>query len=141
MVTPFLPLLIAEWKSKLYTLIITSKFEFDLRKLVKGNPLISNKIPEIIRELSRNPYKGKLLVSNLKGSRSIRIATYRLMYEITQSGRQVILRRLRKRKKVYRNWKYLFPFYWHIFSKNLFNTINSPWLRGVLSLPPSPLGV
>ena len=74
----------------------TPKFEKNFRKL---KPEIQRRISEQILILEVQPHSGKSLHGQLKGLFSLRVAEYRVIYEI--HGQRIILHTVGHRRSVY----------------------------------------
>lgn len=59
------------------------------------------KITQAIQKLSRNPNIGKKLQGRLKGTYSVRIWPYRILYEFTK-GKDILITDIGHRKDIYR---------------------------------------
>ncbi|VVB95709.1 ParE toxin of type II toxin-antitoxin system, parDE [uncultured archaeon] len=62
---------------------------------------IQDRVVEGLRELSENPYKGKLLKGKLKGMWSFRIGKYRILYQIQDEKLMLFVIDVEHRKHVY----------------------------------------
>jgi addiction module RelE/StbE family toxin len=78
-------------------IIWTQKFEQDFKKIRDG--ATQDKLEKQIMKIRFNPNFGKSLRYDLKGERTVRIKSYRLLYKV--KGDKLVLLRFEHRKKVY----------------------------------------
>jgi mRNA interferase RelE/StbE len=64
-------------------------------------PLI-DAIEDALGLLERDPYAGHVLRGRLQGLRSLRVGTYRIIYQITDRGKTVRVATIRHRSIAYR---------------------------------------
>lgn len=74
-----------------YKLLVTSRFEKDLRKLPRSVQL---RIAEVLTLLARNPFAFEVLSGEFKGLRKIRVGDYRLIYRIDSQEDEKVVRLL-----------------------------------------------
>ena len=79
----------------------TEEFEKEFKKLTKKNKALAEQIAKAIMKLKDNPKAGKPLSYNLKGYRSLRIGKWRIIYDIDENKKQIILRSIGHRGKIY----------------------------------------
>ena len=65
-------------------------------------PLI-DAIEDVLGVLERDPHSGHELRSRLRGLRSMRIGSYRIVYQLTDSSRTVRVATIRHRSVAYRS--------------------------------------
>lgn len=84
-----------------YKLLVTSRFEKDLRKLPRSVQL---RIAEVLTLLARNPFAFEVLSGEFKGLRKIRVGDYRLIYRIDSQDNEKVVRLLfvAHRRRVYK---------------------------------------
>jgi len=84
-----------------YKLLVTSRFEKDLRKLPKSVQLA---IAEVLTLLARNPFAFEVLSGEFKGLRKIRVGDHRLIYRIDSQDDEKVVRLLfvAHRRSVYK---------------------------------------
>lgn len=83
-----------------YKLFIDDKVIKDLKQIDK---FWQKKIIEVIKaKLVENPYIGKPLVGNLSPYYRLRVADYRIVYEINEDEVVVIVVKIQHRKDVYK---------------------------------------
>lgn len=83
-----------------YKLLIDDKVIKDLKQIDK---LWQKKIIEVMKtKLVENPYLGKPLVGNLSPYYRLRVADYRIVYEINEGEVVVIVIKIQHRKDVYK---------------------------------------
>ena len=74
----------------------------DLKKLARTNRSLLTILSRHIDSLSNNPYSGKPLKGDKKGCYSLRHGNYRIIYEIYQQHKVVLIIRIGHRKEIYR---------------------------------------
>lgn len=84
-----------------YKLLVTGRFEKDLRKLPRSVQL---RIAEVLTLLARNPFAFEVLSGEFKGLRKIRVGDYRLIYRIDSQDDEKVVRLLfvAHRRSVYK---------------------------------------
>jgi len=82
-----------------YKLRVTRTFEKDFRKF---DLQTKRRIDSTVRILETDPHAGKPLRADLAGKWSIRTGDYRVIYQINEEGKRVLLYHAMHRKKVYR---------------------------------------
>ncbi|MEK9149530.1 MAG: type II toxin-antitoxin system mRNA interferase toxin, RelE/StbE family [Candidatus Desantisbacteria bacterium] len=60
------------------------------RQLAKFDKKKKEKIKEAIKLIAKYPFKGKKLKGKLEGLRSYRVGIYRIIYQITEDGIEII---------------------------------------------------
>mgnify|MGYP000067655677 CR=1 FL=1 len=85
----------------MYTAVTTDEFESQFKSLTKKDKPLMERIAKAILKLEQNPYAGKPLSYDLKGYRSLHVGKYRIIYEIDENTKEVILRSIGHRKHVY----------------------------------------
>jgi len=86
----------------MYNIKTTDEFEERFKKLTKRNRALAEMFAKAILKLKENPYAGKPLTHDLKGYRSLPIAgKWRIIYEIDENQKLVILRSIGHRKRIY----------------------------------------
>lgn len=81
-----------------YTLKFSATWERNYKKLEKS---VKERAAEALARIMANPYTGKPLVGNLKGFWSFRIGMYRIIYEINEQGKEVLIGAIGPRKSIY----------------------------------------
>jgi len=84
-----------------FVIVTTDEFERQFKSLTKKDKLLMERIAKAILKLEQNPHAGKPLSYDLKGYRSLHVGKYRIVYEIDESAKEVILRSIGHRKHVY----------------------------------------
>ncbi len=74
----------------------------DLRKLNHANRKLLISLSKHIDSLSVNPFSGKPLKGDKKGCYSFRYSAYRIIYEIYQIPKTILIIRIGHRKDIYR---------------------------------------
>jgi len=87
---------------KSYKLTLTRQAESALEWIAKHQPILFQKISQILDGLERDPYQGKALKGQLKGRYSYRVATHRIIYSIFQDRLLVVVIDIGHRRDVYR---------------------------------------
>ena len=85
------------------TWIIVTKDEFErqFRDLTRKDKPLAERLAKAILKLEDNPHLGKPLSYDLSGLWSLRVGKYRIIYEINENEKKVILRAVSHRKKSY----------------------------------------
>jgi mRNA interferase RelE/StbE len=86
----------------LYKLIILSDAEAFLKKLSFADRDLFVRVRNIIASLQQDPFQGKPLKHTLKGSYSLRVGMYRIIYTIDHKIITVYVLDIGHRKDVYR---------------------------------------
>ena len=63
---------------------------------------IADAVEEALALLERNPFAGHALRGRLRGLRSLRVGSYRVIYQVTDDGRTVRVAAIRHRSVAYR---------------------------------------
>ena len=84
-----------------YVVITTDEFEKRLEDLTKKDKPLLKRIVKAIIKLEENPYAGKPLSYGLSGYRSLHVGKYRVIYEVDENSKEVILRTIGHRKHIY----------------------------------------
>ena len=85
----------------IYHLEITKEGESDLKKLVKSDRKLFNKVLNKIEFLSESPKEGKPLVGNHSGEFSLRIGNYRIVYMLDIEVHTIYILTVKHRKHAY----------------------------------------
>lgn len=80
---------------------LTREAESDLKKFLKSDKKLFDRILSKIDSLSENPKEGKPLIGNHKGEFSLKVGNYRIVYEIDTSEYIVYILTVKHRKRVY----------------------------------------
>jgi mRNA interferase RelE/StbE len=81
-----------------YSLVIARRFRQDLRRL---DAQMHRRVLEVLERLQEDPFQGQRLTNVAIGQWRIRVGDYRIRYDI--EGEQVLLYRVRHRRKIYRD--------------------------------------
>lgn len=73
----------------------------DFSFMLRSDRRLAQRILAKIESLSTQPYEGKPLVGNHKGEFSLRIGSYRVIYELHETGHAVYILTIKHRKHVY----------------------------------------
>lgn len=89
-----------------YFIFYTPEFKRNVKRFRKNYELISE-IKKAILLFKKNPFsKGKILKGNLHPNRSVRIlGKYRLIFEVKDLDKEVVLKAFNHRKSVYRKMR------------------------------------
>ena len=82
------------------TVELTKRAARDLDSLRRAQPVIFEKVVAKIRTLAEDPKAGKPLVGPLKGTWSLRVGDYRILYEVGKA--KVIILTVNHRRGVYK---------------------------------------
>jgi mRNA interferase RelE/StbE len=80
---------------------LAKEAESDLESLHKYDRKLFMRIFSKIESLSENSRSGKPLVGNHKGEFSLRVGTYRIVYELDTAKRVIYILTVKHRKHVY----------------------------------------
>lgn len=80
---------------------LAKEAESDLVSLHKSDRKLFMRILSKIESLSENPRSGKPLVGNHKGEFSLRVGSYRIVYELEAASHIVFVLTVKHRKHVY----------------------------------------
>ncbi len=81
-----------------YSLQFSNHWEKSYKKL---DNTTRNSTEEALPKIMENPYMGKPLTGNLKGLWSFRIGKYRILYEINENGKTILIEAIGLRKNIY----------------------------------------
>ncbi|WP_457590415.1 type II toxin-antitoxin system RelE family toxin [Geoglobus sp.] len=84
-----------------WIIVTKEEFERQFRDLTKKDKPLAERLAKAILKLEENPYLGKPLSYDLSGLRSLRVGKYRIIYEINENEKKVILMAVSHRKKSY----------------------------------------
>jgi mRNA interferase RelE/StbE len=84
-----------------WRIVTKEEFERQFRDITKKDKPLAERLARAILKLEENPYLGKPLSYDLSGLRSLRVGKYRILYEIDENERKIILRAVSHRKKSY----------------------------------------
>ena len=85
----------------IWIIVTKEEFERQFRDLTKKDKPLAERLARAILKLEENPHLGKPLSYDLSGLRSLRVGKYRIIYEINENERKVILMSVSHRKKSY----------------------------------------
>jgi mRNA interferase RelE/StbE len=80
---------------------LTPRAYRNLTRLLKTNESLARRVSEKVDSLSQQPMLGKPLVGVLKGSRSLRIGSYRVIYKVDTAKREVLVTNVGHRRGIY----------------------------------------
>ncbi|MDO8545917.1 MAG: type II toxin-antitoxin system RelE/ParE family toxin [Nitrospirales bacterium] len=80
---------------------LSREAEGDLEKLAKSDRTLFDRLLRKIESLAEHPRAGKPLVVDHKGEFSLRVGSYRIVYEMQDSSRTVFILTIKHRKHVY----------------------------------------
>ena len=84
-----------------HTVRLSREAEGDLEKLAKSDRTLFDRLLRKIESLAEHPRAGKPLVADHKGEFSLRVGSYRIVYEMQDSSRTVFILTVKHRKHVY----------------------------------------
>jgi len=84
-----------------HTVRLSREAEGDLEKLAKSDRTLFDRLLRKIESLAEIPRAGKPLVADHKGEFSLRVGSYRIVYEVQDSSRTVFILTVKHRKHVY----------------------------------------
>ncbi|MCH8068578.1 MAG: type II toxin-antitoxin system RelE/ParE family toxin [Candidatus Marinimicrobia bacterium] len=84
----------------MYKIFLTPPAQKDFNNLKKKNPPVFKRIVTKLKSLAKDPGAGKPLVGLYKGVRSLRIGTYRILYEVSED--KIHVYSIKHRKDAYR---------------------------------------
>ena len=85
-----------------YEIYATDEFKRNFKALARKNHQLRGRVLDVIDKLKKNPRIGKPLSHDLAGKWTIRVERiYRIVYEIDEENKRVILMTIKHRKKVY----------------------------------------
>ena len=74
-----------------YRVLVTNRFEKDLRKLPQN---VQVRIADVLELVARNPFAFDVLSGEFRGLRKIRVGEYRLIYRIDEENNEQKVRLL-----------------------------------------------
>jgi mRNA interferase RelE/StbE len=84
-----------------YAVRFTRESEHDMVQIAKADQQLCKRITRKLEALQTTPLQGKPLVGNHVGERSLRVGAYRIVYEVWEGKRQVIILTVKHRRHVY----------------------------------------
>jgi len=84
-----------------YTVELSRETESDLKALHSSDRRLFDRILKKIESLSEDPKAGKPLVGNHKGEFSLRVGSYRVVYELDTAKHIAYILTVKHRKHVY----------------------------------------
>lgn len=82
----------------MYKLVLTARAKKQLKSFKKSHQLT---IALVVEDLKENPYLGKALSRELRGSFTFRVGAYRLIYKVDYQDRIVTILNFDHRGRVY----------------------------------------
>jgi len=86
----------------LYKVVLLSDAQKFYKKLFLKDRLIFNRIKNALESLQQDPLQGKALRHKLKGLYSLRVGSYRIIYQIEKKVVTIYILDIGHRKEVYR---------------------------------------
>ena len=83
----------------IWIIVTKEEFEHQFRDLTKKDKPLAERLAKAILKLEENPYLGKPLSHDLSGLWSLRVGKYRVIYEIKENEKKVILRAVSHKKR------------------------------------------
>ncbi|GJL68986.1 MAG: hypothetical protein NPIRA06_16210 [Nitrospirales bacterium] len=84
-----------------YAVRFTRESEHDMVKIAKTDQQLCKRITRKLEALQTTPLQGKPFVGNHTGERALRVGAYRIVYEVWESKRQVIILTVKHRGHLY----------------------------------------
>jgi Cytotoxic translational repressor of toxin-antitoxin stability system len=84
-----------------YKIEFSQEAASDVDQLFYADKKLLNRILKKIESLLDNPHEGKFLVGNHKGEFSLRVGSYRIVYELDTSGHIIYILTIKHRKHIY----------------------------------------
>lgn len=84
-----------------YCIELAKEAESDLEALHKADKRLFKRILAKIESLAESPREGKPLVGNHKGEFSLRVGSYRIVYELNTAKHIVYILTIKHRRHVY----------------------------------------
>ncbi len=81
-------------------IIFTTPAQKDFNSLQKKNLPVFKRIITKMKSLSEHPEAGKILVGQFKGVRSLRVGSYRILYEVVDGN--IYIYSIKDRRDAYR---------------------------------------
>ena len=85
-----------------YSIEFAKEAESDFTILVRSDRRLAERVVAKIESLGAHPTEGKPLAGNHKGEFSLRVGSYRVVYELDAARRIVYVLTIKHRKHVYR---------------------------------------
>ena len=80
---------------------LSQEADHNLERLAKADRTLFDRILRKIESLAENPKAGKPLVADHRGEFSLRVGSYRIVYEVQNNVRTVFILTVKHRKHVY----------------------------------------
>ena len=84
-----------------YKIELSQEAVSDVDKLFYADKKLFTRVLKKIESLADNAREGKALTGNHKGEFSLRVGTYRIVYELDMSGNIIFILTIKHRKHVY----------------------------------------
>jgi mRNA interferase RelE/StbE len=84
-----------------YKIELSQEAVSDVDKLFYADKKLFARVLKKIESLADNTREGKALTGNHKGEFSLRVGTYRIVYELDMSGNIIFILTIKHRKHVY----------------------------------------
>jgi mRNA interferase RelE/StbE len=84
-----------------YVIRLSREARGDLERLRTADRILFDRILRKIESLSEHPKAGKALVADHHGEFSLRVGSYRIVYEIEEAMRTIFILTAKHRKHVY----------------------------------------
>jgi mRNA interferase RelE/StbE len=84
-----------------YKIELSQEAVSDVDKLFYADKKLFTRVLKKIESLADNAREGKALTGNHKGEFSLRVGTYRIVYELNMSGNIIFILTIKHRKHVY----------------------------------------
>lgn len=87
----------------MYKVILSSSAEKTYRQLFKRDLALFQRFRQVLLRLQHEPFQGKPLKGRWEGKRSLRVGSYRIIYEVIQKSLIVYVLDIGHRREVYRS--------------------------------------
>ncbi len=85
-----------------YEVFVTREFKRAFKPLARKDKELREAVSKVVEKLKKDPKSGKPLSYDLAGKWSVRVGrVYRIIYEIDEENKRIILLTIGHRKKVY----------------------------------------
>lgn len=74
-----------------FRISLTPRAYRSLARLLKADESLARRVSERIDSLSQQPMLGKPLKGTLKGRRSLRVGSYRVIYRVDMTSREILV--------------------------------------------------
>ena len=86
----------------MYKIEFAREAEREIQKLSQYDKKLHERICDVLRDLSHNPFQGKKLTGRFKGRYSYRVGSYRIIYRIEKEKLIIVVLDFGHRRDIYR---------------------------------------